>query len=79
MIFIGKVESGDQQATDKMLEEMNRMTVEWTMKAARGECGWICADCSCSFPDGMPDQCAHGHESCTRIIQRDKLEARGRG
>jgi hypothetical protein len=47
----------------------------WTNKAARGQCGWICADCCASFPEGMPDACPHGHTRCTEIIQRDKAAA----
>jgi len=57
------------------IELMNEITREWTMKAARNECGWICADCSVSFPDGMPDKCPHNHQGCTEIIRRDKYNA----
>ena len=58
------------------LEHMNTEMREWTMQAARGECAWICADCSCSFSSGMPDECAHGHQRCTDIIMRDKANAK---
>jgi len=54
------------------LDEMTRLTVEWTHKAARSECGWICSDCCCTFAEGMPDECIHGHQNCTNIIKRDK-------
>lgn len=54
---------------------LNKATREWEMRAARGECGWVCADCCCTFPKGMPDACEHGHQYCTDIIQRDKREA----
>lgn len=47
----------------------------WEMRAARGECSWICADCSMTFRDGMPDKCEHGHQGCTDLIIRDKKEA----
>ncbi len=57
---------------DKALEHMNTITREWNNKAARGECDWVCADCGCSFPGGMPDECAHGYQGCTEIIKRDK-------
>jgi hypothetical protein len=60
---------------DVTLDEMNRITQEWTMQAALGECSWICSDCCCTFPSGMPDACIHGHDACTKIIQRDKEEA----
>lgn len=60
---------------NKHLEAMNASTRAWELKAARGECAWICADCSCSFPEGMPDACEHGHQSCTDLIKRDKQEA----
>ena len=57
------------------IDAMNKATREWTAKAARGECGWICSDCCCSFPEGMPDECANGDQRCTDIIKRDKVEA----
>lgn len=58
------------------LENINEATRKWTTQAAKGECGWICADCCVSFPEGMPDACAHGHQGCTDIIRRDKALAR---
>ena len=61
------------------LEGMNKTTREWTLQAARGECGWICSDCCCSDPNGMPDECFHGHHGCTAIIQRDKRLAMKEG
>jgi len=61
---------------DESLEALNKETREWTAKAARGECEWICSDCCCSFSYGMPDECMHGHQGCTDIIKRDKAEAR---
>lgn len=57
------------------LESMDRAFREYTTKAARGECSWVCADCCCTFHEGMPDACVHGHQSCTDIIVRDKAEA----
>ena len=57
------------------IEAMNTITREWTDQAARGECGWICSDCCISFPEGMPDECPHGHQKCTDIIKRDKADA----
>lgn len=57
------------------MDALNKATMEWELRAARGECQWICADCCCSFSEGMPDACAHGHQSCTELIQRDKREA----
>ena len=59
---------------DAFFEQMSEKTRAWTARAARGECGWICADCCCTFPDGMPDQCEHWHQGCTDIIKRDKLQ-----
>ena len=58
-----------------LLEHMNKTTQDWTMKAARGECPWVCADCCVTFSSGMPDACVHGHQGCTDIITRDKLDA----
>lgn len=60
----------------KQLESLDQRTREWEMKAARGECSWICADCCVTFPEGMPNACTHGHQSCTDIIQRDLRAAR---
>ena len=57
------------------IEQANSITNDWMMRSARGECAWICPDCSCYFPEGMPDKCEHGHERCTELIQRDKKEA----
>jgi hypothetical protein len=64
---------------DAFIAQLNEATRAWTRKAARGECEWICTDCGVSFSDGMPDQCEHGYDECTRIIQRDKLAAKGAG
>lgn len=55
---------------------LNEQTRQWELQAARGECSWICADCCMTFPEGMPDACAHGHQGCTDLIQRDKKESR---
>ena len=60
---------------EKILDGMNKATNEWTMRAARGECGWVCADCCTSDHRGMPDECFHGLEWCTKIIIRDKENA----
>lgn len=57
------------------MDALNKATREWELKAARGECGWVCADCSMSFSAGMPNECAHGHAACTELIERDKAEA----
>ena len=62
--------------TEKALKSMNEATREWTTQAAKGNCGWICADCCTSFPDGMPDVCAYNDNRCTDIIRRDKALAR---
>lgn len=59
----------------KYISAMDKATREWTAKAARGECGWICSDCCMSDPKGMPDECFHVNPRCTEIIQRDKREA----
>jgi len=63
---------------ENVIKAMDRATHDWTMRAARGECGWVCADCCCSFPSGMPDECVYGHQRCTDIIKRDKAEADAR-
>ncbi len=57
------------------IESMNDVMRQWADSAACGECGWICSDCCCSDPKGMPDECFHGHASCTAIIKRDKMRA----
>lgn len=61
--------------TEKLFSVMNSIFNEFTDRAARGECAWICSDCCCSFDDGMPDSCPHGDKRCTDIIQRDKTAA----
>ena len=53
------------------IDAMDKAMNEWTDKAARGECAWVCSDCCCSFPDGMPDECSHGDQRCTDIIRRE--------
>lgn len=71
-IFIAPVD----ESIGETIEAMNKTTQEWEMRAARGECVWICSDCCCSFPDGMPDECPHGHQRCTDILLRDKEDAK---
>jgi hypothetical protein len=61
------------------MAESSRQMREWTARAARGECGWICSDCCCSDPNGMPDKCFHGIQRCTNIITRDKMRAMREG
>jgi hypothetical protein len=60
---------------DEAISAMDKATREWEARAARGECSWICSDCCMTFSEGMPDACAHGHQNCTDIIQRDKRAA----
>lgn len=62
--------------TDKVLQDINQQTQEWTMRCARGEEYWICSDCGCGFPEGMPDKCAYNDQRCTDIIIRDKQSAK---
>lgn len=64
---------------DAHIDEMSQAMRDHTDRAARGECGWICSDCCCVFPKGMPDECQHGNQWCTEIIQRDKREAMREG
>lgn len=59
----------------EVFAELDKATHEWEMRAARGECEWICSSCCSVFPEGMPDECPHNAKGCTEIIQRDKLEA----
>lgn len=61
------------------IEVINQEMRAYTDQAARGECAWICSDCCCSDPKGMPDACFHGHAKCTEIIQRDKQFAMREG
>lgn len=70
-----KVTAVPASKLNEHIEKMNVETRAWENRAARGECGWICSDCCCEFPKGMPDACLHGHQQCTEIIQRDKLNA----
>ena len=71
-IFIADMNS---PGFSKTLEALNKATNEWTERAARGMCGWICSDCCINFPEGMPDTCPHGLQGCTDIIKRDKKHA----
>ena len=59
----------------QFLSALDKATNAWTMRAARGECEWICSGCCTSDHRGMPDECFHGNADCTRIIQRDKAAA----
>ena len=70
-IFIAPVDGN----LSKTISAMDKHTREWEMRAARGECSWVCADCCCTFAEGMPDACAHGIQTCTDIIKRDKANA----
>ena len=62
-------------ALEDQISLMDKLTSEWTMRAARGECAWICSDCCMSFPGGIPDVCGHDSQRCTDIIARDKADA----
>jgi hypothetical protein len=73
-VFVAAVKSDAQ--LENVVSAMDKATQAWTMRAARGECAWVCSDCCVSFPKGMPDACEHGHQKCTDIIQRDKTDAR---
>lgn len=73
--FPGIFLSTHEISADVMLA-MNKATRDWELRAARGECSWMCADCSCTFPEGMPDACEWGHKGCTDLINRDKMEAK---
>lgn len=57
------------------MDELSKETRKWELRAARGECGWICADCCGTFPKGMPDECQHGQQHCTDLIIRDKANS----
>lgn len=43
--------------------------------AARGECQWVCPDCCTVFPEGIPNECPHGHQNCTAWMDREKAAA----
>lgn len=70
-IFVAPV---DETLPDT-IETLNASMRDWTAKAARGECAWICCDCGMSFQDGMPDECAYKDQRCTDIIKRDKADS----
>lgn len=74
MIFFAATNGSNKE---ELIAHMNKVTSDWTSQAARGECGWICADCCSSFPKGMPDECDYGDDRCTGIIKRDKIRAMG--
>ncbi len=72
-IFVAVDDTGSEMSG--ILSEMDKITNEWTMKAARGECSWVCSDCCSVVAEGMPDTCVHDIQRCTDIIQRDKKHA----
>lgn len=61
--------------SEETFAALDKATCEWEMRAARGECGWICSSCCSHFPEGMPDTCPHNAKGCDDILQRDKREA----
>lgn len=69
----------DAKDLPEHISEMDKATREWTERAARGECGWVCADCCYTFNEGMPDKCEHGNQWCTDIIIHDKQRAMKEG
>ncbi len=73
-VIVRKVKPG--QTIEQVMNEAVEETRTWMSKAARGECAWICSDCCMTFQEGMPDKCPHGHDQCTRILKRDKEEAK---
>lgn len=58
------------------ISKLDEATRELEMRAARGECPWVCSDCGILFKDGMPDECDIGRRECTEIIRRDKSSAK---
>lgn len=71
-MFIKIHEVSKDNSLESILENMSNSTREWELRAARGECGWICSSCCVSDVNGMPDVCFHGQEWCTKIIARNK-------
>lgn len=65
-----------QEELKDVFAEMDAHMQDWTNRAARMECGWICSDCCGSDNRGMPDECMHGLQWCTDIITRDKAHAK---
>lgn len=71
--------SVDKSRLGAAVSTMDTAMRDWTDKAARGECGWVCSDCCCEFQEGMPDECPHGDKQCTEILLRDKAAATSPG
>jgi hypothetical protein len=65
----------DSTKRDEVFTDIDAFTCEWTMRAARNECEWVCASCSVTFPDGMPDKCEWDQQRCTDIITDNKKQA----
>lgn len=57
------------------VETFSILSDEWVLRAARGECSWICTRCLYSFEYGMPDACACGEAACTTYIRETKERA----
>ena len=36
------------ESLPETIEAMDKAMNDWTDKAARGECAWVCSDCCCS-------------------------------
>lgn len=77
--FVVAITAMPESELPAFIAQMDKDTRDWTMRAARGECGWICSDCCMSDQNGMPDRCFCGDERCTAIIQRDKQLAMREG
>lgn len=52
------------------IESLNEATAAWEMRAARGECAWVCSDCCMTFPAGMPDACGKRCSRATPLPSR---------
>lgn len=51
-MFFVKVETPDSPL-EKVLPALDNYINDWTAKAARGECAWICSDCCSSSQKGI--------------------------
>jgi len=71
-VFVKVTACNTQAELDEVISGMDQAMRDWTKKAARMECGWICADCCSSDNRGMPVKCMHGQQFCTDINTRDK-------
>jgi hypothetical protein len=60
---------------NEVLKDMGEEMRDYTDRAARKECAWICSSCGGLDSNGMPDECFGKDEWCNNVIKIDKARA----